>query len=75
MSFGLVDKGTIKTKGALKKHVAEVGADNVFVYDTSGHGNRGTIPLSQLERVDVIVGPDVEVKRVWYANFRNGKIV
>lgn len=73
MSFGVVGKP--KTKKALKELVAEHGADNVMVYDTSGFGNRGTIPLSQLQSADVIVGPDVETKRTWYANFRGGKIM
>lgn len=74
-SFGLVEKATIKTKKALKAAVSEQGAENVQVYDTSAFGNRGTIPVSQLASADVIVGPDVETKRAWYANFRGGKIV
>lgn len=75
MSFGLVDKATIKTKKALREAVKERGAGWVLVYDTSAFENRGTIPVSQLKPSDVIVGPDVEVKRSWYANFRDGKIV
>jgi hypothetical protein len=75
MSFGLVEADTIKTKKALREAVKERGADNVMVFDTSMHGNRGIIPLSALERVDVIVGPNVYRKRVWSANFRSGKVM
>lgn len=75
MSFGLVEQSTIKTKKALREAVQERGADNVMVFDTSGHGNRGTIPVSALRSSDVIVLPDVYRDRKWYANFRDGKIV
>lgn len=75
MSFGLVEASTIKTKKALKEAVKERGADNIMVFDTSGFSNRGTIPLSSLGRADVVVGPDVYNKRVWDANFRDGKVV
>lgn len=75
MSFGLVNADTIKTKKALKEAVKERGASNVLVFDTSAFSNRGTIPLTSLRGADVIVGPDVMTKRVWYANFRDGKIV
>lgn len=73
MSFGVV--GAPKTKKALKEMVAAHGADKVMVFDTSMHGNRGTIKLSELESRDVIAGPDVMTKRTWFANFRGGKIV
>lgn len=73
MSFGVVGKP--KTKKALKELIAEKGADNVLVFDTSAFGNRGTVPLSSLGTADVVVGPDVYSSRKWYANFRNGKIV
>lgn len=73
MSFGVV--GEPKTKKAFKELVAELGADNVQVFDTSGFNNRGTIKLSDLESQDVIVGPDVYRSRKWFANFRGGKVV
>lgn len=73
MSFGVV--GQPKTKRALKEMIAEHGADKVMVFDTSAFGNQGTIPITQLKPSDVIVGPDVEKDRRWYANYRNGKIV
>lgn len=73
MSFGVVEAP--KTKKAFKELVAERGADGVQVFDTSMHGNRGTIKLSELGTADVIVGPDVYSSRKWYANFRGGKVV
>lgn len=73
MSFGVV--GQPRTKKALKEMVKELGADKVFVFDTSAFSNRGTIPVSALRSADVIVGPDVMTKRTWYANFRDGKVV
>lgn len=75
MSFGLVDKDTIKTKKALREAIKERGADKILVYDTSGFNNRGTIPITDLRSSDVIVLPDVETDRRFYANFRNGKLV
>lgn len=67
MSFGASEG--FKTKAALKAAVAERGADAVMVFDTSGFGNRGTVPVSELRLgVDVIVGPDVYRDRRWYAN-------
>lgn len=72
MSFGLRDK-SLKTKKALREAVAS--GQDPFVFDTSMFGNRGTIPVSQLQSSDVIVGPDVERDRRWYANVKNGKVV
>lgn len=73
MSFGLVESKKINTKTALKAAVN--GGQLVLVFDTSLHGNRGTIPVTQLNPSDVIVGPNVYDDRKWYANYKNGKIV
>lgn len=72
MSFGIqpVNGKKILTKKALKEAVAELGAANVFVFDTAFTGGRGTIPASELRPSDVIVGPDVYNRRDWYANVK-----
>lgn len=72
MSFGI--EGKPRTKKALKDMVATLGADNVYAYDTSAFGNKGTVPLSSLADTSaVIVGPDVETQRTWYANVKTVK--
>lgn len=76
MSLGVhkVNGVKIKTKKALKDAIAEHGADNVMVFDTSFHDNRGTFPISKCKSADVIVLPDVYTDRRFYANFVNGKV-
>lgn len=71
-NFGTVRKFT--SKKALREAVAAEGADKIMVTDTSGFGNRGTIPASELRSADVIVGPDPYTDRRWYANVINGKV-
>lgn len=72
MSFGLVEASTIKSKKALKEAVAARGAENISVFDTSMFNSLGTITLAHLFELQgsraVIVGPDVNRDRRWYAN-------
>ena len=72
MSYGVTG---FKTKKALRERVAEVGPENVSVFGTSVFGNENAQTVADLKPSDVIVGPDVMVKRDWYANFKNGKVV
>ncbi len=69
MSFGLVESKKITTKAAMNS------GQLILVFDTSLTGNRGTIPITQLNPSDVIVGPNVYDNRKWFANYRKGKIV
>jgi len=63
-----------KTKKALQQDVA--AGNPVMVYDTSLFpNNRGIISITELQPMDVIVGPDPYRNRKWYANYRNEKIV
>ena len=62
-----------KTKKALRDAVASGAA--VWFTDTSFVNNRGTLSPADLSPSDVIVGPDAETQRNWYANIRNGKVV
>ncbi len=76
MSYGTVRRFT--SKKALREAVAEHGADNVMVTDTSAFDNKGTVPVSALtDTTAVIVGPDVRNDRRWYANvkIKNGVVV
>jgi DeoR/GlpR family transcriptional regulator of sugar metabolism len=77
MSFGTVT--VYKSKSALKAAVAEHGAENVMVVDTSMHGNQGTVSVASLAGTSaVIIGPDVYRDRRWYANVKikkDGSIV
>lgn len=65
-------------KPATKKELREAfKADpaSVWFEDASPITNRGSIRADQMQPSDVIVGPDVNTKRNWYANIRNGKVV
>lgn len=72
MSFGLVEAATIKSKKALREALADRGADDIRVFDTSAFDSVGTVTLAELYAlrgsVAVIVGPDVWQRRSWYAN-------
>ena len=65
MSFGT--RPAFAMKKALKEAVA--AGQTVRVYDTSMFGTRGTMMITELQSMDVIVGPDP------YANFKDGKVV
>jgi hypothetical protein len=68
---------TFKTKKALKEAVEAEGAENVGVFGTSMFGNETASTVAELNSSDVIVGPDVYNKRMWYANAvkgRDGKV-
>lgn len=69
MSYGTVT--AYKSKAALKAAVADRGAENVMVVDTSLFDNRGTVSVASLAGTSaVIVGPDVYLDRRWYANVK-----
>lgn len=53
-----------KTKKELRTAVNDT-PDEVTFMDTSAFNNRGTIRVSDLHESDVIVGPDVYVRRSW----------
>lgn len=71
MSYGT--NRTFKTKKALREAVEAEGADNVTVFGTSMFGNEEAATVAELKPADVIVGPDVYNKRMWYANAVKGK--
>jgi hypothetical protein len=72
MSFGTVER--FGTKKALKDAVSTRGATVIMVRDTSMFNNRGIIPVSDLAGSSaVIVGPDVNTDRRWYANVKISK--
>lgn len=77
MSFGTVDP--FKTKKALREAVAQRGAENVRVEDTSMFDNKGVVSIASLVGTSAdIVGPDVYNNRAWYASVRRnvrGEIV
>jgi hypothetical protein len=63
----------IKTKKELRDLV-KAGVE-LFAYDTSSFSNRGVVRVTELLPEDVIVGPDPDTKRSWFANYKDGKIV
>lgn len=72
MSYGV--RG-FATKKALREAVVEHGAENIGVFGTSIFGNENASTVAELWPDDVIVGPDVYVRRKWYANWNGSKIV
>ena len=62
------------TKKALRDAILNA-PNTVDLFDTSFINNRGHIPISEMNPSDVIVGPNCENNRKWYANIRNGKLV
>jgi hypothetical protein len=73
-NFGVRCDGVhIKTKKELKELVK--AGKELFCYDTSAFSNRGVVRITDLLPTDVIVGPDPDTKRAWFANFKDGKIV
>lgn len=67
MSFGTQQRFSSKAKFA--EHVKTVGGESVFVVDTSFFDNKGTVTVASLaDSSAVIVGPDVNTDRRWYAN-------
>lgn len=70
MSYGTTER--FASKKALREAVAARGAANVGVFGTSAFGNENATTVEQLinERGAVIVGPDVERDRRWYANVK-----
>jgi len=74
MSYGTVTR--FASKKALREAVEEVGADKIMVKDTSFHNPLAhvPVPLSSLVGTSaVIVGPDVNLDRRWYANVKTNK--
>jgi hypothetical protein len=73
-NFGVrCDGRRVKTKKELKDLV-KAGVE-LFCYDTSSFSNRGVVKITDLQPTDVIVGPDPETSRAWFANYKDGKIV
>lgn len=68
MSYGTHER--FKSKKALAEAVKQCGAENVGIYGTSAFGNETAKTVADLAHVRgaVIVGPDVERDRRWYAN-------
>jgi hypothetical protein len=72
MSYGTTRK--FPSKKAFREFVAEQGADKVTVFDTSMFDNKGTVTVDTLADTSaVIVGPDVNNDRRWYANVKIDK--
>jgi hypothetical protein len=57
------------TKKAFRETVASQ-PDSVRFVDSSFFSNRGMVKISDLSPSDVIVGPDAERDRSWYANVK-----
>lgn len=70
MSYGT--QARFASKKALKEAIAEQGADKIGIYGTSMFGNETARTIADLAQAGdtaaVIVGPDVERDRRWYAN-------
>lgn len=70
MSYGTTRK--FATKKALRDAVAAEGADSVGIFGTSAFSNETATTVGDLARANdtaaVIVGPDVNNDRRWYAN-------
>lgn len=66
MSYGTDRKH--KSKAALRRDIAERGADRVGVYGTSLFGDESAANVAELPNGATIVGPDVERDRRWYAS-------
>ena len=62
------------TKKALREALA-ADPSSVWFEDLSLVTNRGSLHATELSPSDVIVGPDAERQRNWYANIRNGRVV
>lgn len=72
MSYGTVTR--YQSKKALREAVQEHGAGNIAVFGTSLHGDERASTVADLAGTTaVIVGPDVERDRRWYANVKVGK--
>ena len=68
MSYGTVER--FKSKKALKEAVESRGANAVRIYGTSAFGDETATTVAGLAGNSraVIVGPDVNYDRRWYAN-------
>lgn len=71
MSYGTDRKHA--SKAALRRDIAERGADRVGVYSTSLFGNESAANVGELPDGAIIVGPDPERDRRWYASVKRGK--
>lgn len=72
MSYGTRER--FPTKKALREAVEQRGAGNIKVFGTSGYGNElGTTVADLAGTTAVIVGPDVNNDRRWYANVKLGR--
>lgn len=71
MSYGTDRR--FKSKKALREAVEAEGPEAVGVYGTSIFGNETASTVAELKESDVIVGPNVETDRRWYANAVRGK--
>lgn len=72
MSYGTQDR--FASKKAFAEAVKSRGADKVGVYGTSAFGNETAVTVDQLADTSaVIVGPNVETDRRWYANVKTNK--
>lgn len=65
MSYGTDRKHA--SKAALRRDVAERGADRVGVFGTSAFGNEPAANVAELPNGAQIVGPDPYTRRTWYA--------
>jgi hypothetical protein len=70
MSYGTQSR--FASKKALREAIQEHGADKIGIYGTSAFGNETARTIADLatagDTAAVIVGPDVETDRRWYAN-------
>lgn len=74
MSYGT--EGTFASKKKFGEYVAANGAENVFVINTSAFikpSERRVAVASLADSSAVIVGPDVERDRKWFANVKTKK--
>ena len=73
MSYGT--EGMFASKAAFARHVAETGADSVFIINTSDFitENPRVTVASVADTSAVIVGPNVYTDRKWYANVKRKK--